>query len=238
MKYYYVLLILFFDLAAFTQNNTQTNDTTGSIATHITFYEQYNSITGGDSVRYFKGKLCIGWFKDFYPNGKIKHKGLYEKGKLKMYKNYYDNGQLERFFRPKDMKKSVLDVYYKNGQRHSKVIYFGKSPMKWEDYYKNGQLEYIEEYNKGLDFYLYYKFYYEDGKPQFIFELQNKKKRVYYYIEYFANGQIKENGQKQYNELTGDYPKIGTWKFYNKDGTPCREERYYKGILQEEKEYE
>ena len=66
----------------------------------INKYEDLNQRLGGDSVRNDKkGYAAIGWIKDFYPNGKVLHKGYYIEGQLKIYKNYFPNGQLERQFR-------------------------------------------------------------------------------------------------------------------------------------------
>src|SRR5689334_12695522 len=62
----------------------------------INIYEALNMNTGGDSTRNdVKGYALQGWMEDFYPDGKVLHKGYYIDGQLKAYKNFYPNGQLE-----------------------------------------------------------------------------------------------------------------------------------------------
>lgn len=200
----------------------------------ISFYDQYNPVLGGKAIRYAKKAKCNGWIKDKYPNGKAKHKGLYEKGVLKLYKNFYQNGQLERSFAKKDSKKSILETYYPNGKTRVKASFSFSTPVKWEEYFPNGQLEFIEEYDKNCDYYIQSKFYFENGNPMMILDLEDKKKRLYNYAEYYKNGKLKESGQKIQNQSSGSYFRTGEWKIYNESGKLIRKEHYFKGRLEKE----
>ena len=197
----------------------------------IDSYDCFNSVLNGDSVRYLNGIACQGWIKDHYPNGQLKHNGLYEKGKLISYKNYYENGQIERSFIKKDPKKSRLTIWYQDGHIRTEALFYFESPLKWTDYLENGSIESEEEYNNSLDFYLKSNYYFDNGKPYLIMELINKKRRIYSCKEYFPSGIVKEEGQKIQNRATGDYPRIGMWIIYNEKGKIIRKEQYEKGLL-------
>jgi len=58
------------------------NDTLYKGDPSIEIYDKFNKIIGGDSVRFCEKHKCSGWIKDYYTNGKLKHKGFYENGKL------------------------------------------------------------------------------------------------------------------------------------------------------------
>ncbi|MFC1731224.1 hypothetical protein ACFL6I_12895 [candidate division KSB1 bacterium] len=229
------IFFIVFPLLLFSQD---TADSLSINSESLDFYDRYNDVLGGDSIRFSKNKPCQGWIKDYYPDRKLKHNGLYEKGKLSAYKNYFVNGKLERSFVKKDTKKSQLETYYYNGEKHTEAVFYFNTPVKWIDYYPDGSIESIEEYNNGLDYYIQHKFYYKDGKPHIMLELIDKKTKTYNYKEYYITGQISEEGQKIYNKSSGDYPRIGTWKIYDESSKLVRIEIYNKGVLIEEKLYE
>ncbi|PLW93895.1 MAG: hypothetical protein C0592_04695 [Marinilabiliales bacterium] len=194
------------------------------------YYERFNSFTEGDSVRRCDKRPCNGIIKDYYENGVLKHKGYYESGRLITgYENYYDNEQLERNFKIIGTGSALLTVYYKDGTLRSRVEYRKKNAIKWEDYYPNGNIEFIEEYDKKMQYYIKYNFYYMNGNPQNILELVDEKERIYTSKEYYRNGSIKCEGLRQQNASMGDYVRIGEWKFYNDDGTLKETVNYYKG---------
>jgi antitoxin component YwqK of YwqJK toxin-antitoxin module len=196
----------------------------------ITIYEALNLNTGGDSTRNdSKGYATQGWIEDFYPDGKILHKGYYIDGQLKAYKNYYPNGQLEREFKMIDLAKCGLSVYYEHGLARSLITYFSKNAIKEEDYFSDGQLEYIEEYDKKCIYYLQRKFFNISGKPTSTLELIDAKKLIYSSKEYFDAGNIKEEGQMIFNQGMGDYQKNGKWKYYLEDGKLKEEKTFSKG---------
>ena len=196
----------------------------------IKIYEALNMNTGGDSTRNdAKGYALQGWMEDYYPDGKVLHKGYYIDGQLKAYKNFYPNGQVEREFKMVDLSRSGLNVFYDDGKPKSVITYITANAIKEEDYFNSGQLEYIEEYDKKCVYYLQRKFYSPSGKPTSLLELIDSKKMIYSSKEYYDNGNIKEEGQVIFNEGMGDYQKNGKWKFYKEDGSLKEEKTFSKG---------
>ena len=195
----------------------------------INMYDALNMSIGGDSTRNdAKGYALQGWMEDYYPDGKLLHKGYYIDGQLKAYKNFFPNGQLEREFKMVDLSKSGMNVFYDDGKARSVITYVTTNAIKEEDYFKSGQLQYIEEYDKKCLYYLQRKFYNQNGKPTSLLELTDSKKKVYSSKEYYDNGNIKEEGQVIFNEGMGDYQKNGKWKFYNENGS-LKEEKTFSG---------
>lgn len=203
----------------------------------IIMYDNLNVTLGGDSVRNCNGYACNGWVEDFYTTGQLLHKGYYQQGQLKTYRNFYPNNQVERIFKAIDDYKSSLKVYYEDGKPKSDVIYDGQSPIMWTDYYPNGQIEFVEVYNKSGEFYVSKKSYYQDGKVETQLDMVSPKKKLYISKEFYSNGQLKEEGQVAYNPEMLDYQKIGSWKTFKEDGKPRSEQLYVNGKLDSEKEY-
>jgi antitoxin component YwqK of YwqJK toxin-antitoxin module len=200
----------------------------------INLYDKLNFLLGGDSVRYDQGKgyAANGWREDFYENGQLLHKGYYQEGQLKIYKNFFDNGQLERNFivKPNPSLYS-MKVYYKNGNPRSEIDYVKGNPQKWQDWYPNGQLEFIEEYDKDAEYYIQNKTFQENGTPIMSLELTDPKRKLYYKKEYHPNGKVKEEGVIHFSKLVGDYQKEGVWKVYDENGKLIEENTYVKGEL-------
>lgn len=185
----------------------------------ITMYEKLNFYTGGDSVRNDKkGYACQGWMDDIYESGQILHKGFYEDGHLKTYKNFYSNGNVERSFKLVDFKRSNLQLFYPDNKLKSDITYYDGNPQVWTDYYPNGQIEYTEENSKSMEYLIFRKSYSEDGKPQELFEMIDQKKKLYSKKEYYENGNIKAEGMMKYNPAVTDYQKEGEWKDYDESG--------------------
>lgn len=203
----------------------------------INIYDNLNVVLGGDSVRNCNGYACNGWVEDYYTTGELMHKGYYQQGQLKTYRNFYPNNQVERVFKAIDDYKSSLKVYYEDGKTKSEVVYDGQSPIMWTDYYPNGQIEFQEVFNKSGEYYLSKKSFFENGKPETEMEMVSSKKKLYISKEYHPNGIIKEEGQVAYNPDMLDYQKIGTWKLYKEDGKPKGEQEYINGKLDSEKMY-
>jgi antitoxin component YwqK of YwqJK toxin-antitoxin module len=228
-----LFLFLFYCSLTFAQTEEDTVDYS------VPQYDKLCTIMGGDSIRYQNGQKATGFFKDFYPSGRLKHKGYYDQGQIiTVFTNYYENGQVERDFKSKTERRGTLEVFYKSGALLSRVEWIGGESLKWEDYYPYGQLEFAEEFNKGLDYYLYMRFYFETGKPQILFELTDEKARTYSYKEYYPNGQIKECGNKVQNEALNDYQLDGKWSYYDENGKLTLEEEYTHGQLINDKSYE
>jgi antitoxin component YwqK of YwqJK toxin-antitoxin module len=236
MKNRLTLAFLLCSLVCFAQTG---NDSTRILDLSIPEYDSFCAIMGGDSVRLQNGQKATGLFKDNYPNGRLKHKGYYDNGRIvTVFTNYYESGQEERNFKAKTDKKGTLEVYYPDGKILSRVEWIDGQSLKWEDFYQSGQAEFAEEFSKNLDYYLYMRFWYEDGKPQVIFELTDEKSRMYSYKEYYPNGQIKESGNKMHNASLDDYQMDGLWQYFNEDGKLTLEETYTRGQLIDDKSYE
>ena len=195
----------------------------------ITMYEKLNAKTGGDSVRHDrKGYAVQEWVTDIYESGKVLHKGYYEDGQLKIYKNYYENGTVERSFKQIDFKRCNMQIFYPDGKLKSEITYYDGAPQIWTDYYQNGQIEYYEENTKDMKLLVTRKSYAEDGKPQEIFELADPKKQKYTQKEYYENGKLKAEGTVNFNKSVLDYQKNGNWTVYDEKGKATKE-KWVKG---------
>ncbi len=200
----------------------------------IQFYDKYNTIMDGDSVRkYFDGHLCNGLIEDHYPDSKILHKGFYTDGKLTQYTNYYPNGQVERVYKPTSDRKTELKKYYPNKVLKSEVQYFEGNSTLWQDYFDTGQLSYVEEYDKKHTRVLKRCSYYKDGKPHSIFiPLKTDGAKIVYSLkEYYANGQLQEESEALYNPDSYDFLKDGDVKDYDEKGNLTGEYEYVGGKL-------
>jgi antitoxin component YwqK of YwqJK toxin-antitoxin module len=200
----------------------------------IKFYDRLNFLLGGDSVRYDqqKGYAANGWREDYYENGQLLHKGYYQEGQLKIYKNFFDNGQLERNFiiKPNPSLYS-MKVYYKDGKPRAEIDYVKGNPQKSQEWYPNGQLEYIEEYDKDCEYFIQNKTYQENGSPTMTLELTDEKRKIYAKKEYHSNGKVKEEGNIHYDKLIDDYRKEGKWNVYDETGKLIEVDTYVKGEL-------
>lgn len=185
----------------------------------ITMYEKLNFLIGGDSVRNDRrGYACQGWVQDVYENGNIIHKGYYEDGHLKIYKNFYENGNVERVFKVIDFKKCNQQIFYPDGKLKADITYYEGAAQIETDYYPNGQIEYLEENSKNMEYLIQRKSYGQDGKPQEIFEMIDPKRKIYSKKEYYENGNLKSEGTMKYNVAVIDYQKDGLWKEYDENG--------------------
>ncbi len=202
----------------------------------IIMYEKLNMLLGGDTVRNQNGYAANGFVQDFYTTGQLMHKGFYVEGQLKIYKNYFPNGEVERNFRMVDLKKGKMDIFYEDGTPKSKIFYIDGESQKWEDYYPNGTLEFIEAYNKDIQYYVEKANYYEDGTPENTLVLENKKKLLYTQTYFHESGEVKEIGQMQYDKSMFDYIRLNTWKQFDENGKPTKEVKYANGEVQSEKE--
>lgn len=195
----------------------------------ITMYEKLNFQTGGDSIRNDKkGYACQGWIEDHYEGGALLHKGYYEDGHLKIYKNFFESGNVERSFKVTDLKRCNMQIFYPDGKMKSDIIYYEGNPQIWTDYYPNGQIEYTEENSKNMDYLILRKSYLQDGKPQELFELVDPKKKIYSKKEYYENGNIKAEGAMIFNRSVVDYQKDGIWKIYDEKGN-MKNEKWVNG---------
>jgi outer membrane protein assembly factor BamA len=102
----------------------------------IIIYDKLNFFTGGDSVRNASNGLPVqGWIYDYYSNGMMLHRGLYDNGQLKSYKNYYDNGQVEREFDLLDDDSATVKIFRKDGEPKSEIDYHKGVPVREQNFY-------------------------------------------------------------------------------------------------------
>lgn len=236
MRYFFCFSIIFFiSLTSFSQNSyVNYNDSEN--------FELYNKLCphlGGDSVRCCNGLKCVGQVRDYFTDGKLKHNGYYDQGKIvSVFTNYYRNGNIERSFIAKSESRGNIKEFYTDGKMKSQGQYLNGEMLKWEDYFENGFLEFSEEYNKSIEYHLYTHIYYEDGTPKILFDLINEKQRLYSYKEYYSNGKIEEEGNKIQNKSTHDYQQDGTWNYYDESGKLILKEEYINGMLNNETKYQ
>ena len=101
--------------------------------------------------------------------------------------------------------------------------------MKWQDFYPNGNPEFVEEYDKNIQYYVFKANYFENGTPENTLTLTDKKKLILKQIYYHANGQLKEEGEMKYNKSIFDYERIGTWTLFDETGKPTKKVKYSSG---------
>jgi len=202
----------------------------------IVVYENLNYRLGGDSSRTDKkGYAARGWIEDYYPGGSILHKGYYTDGHLKIYKNHYPNGTVERSFRTLDNYRSSMEIFYPDGTLKSRVLYKEGTPLKWEDFYATGKLEYTEEFNKTLDYYLEKKKFHANGTLGESLLLVKESKLLYESKEFNDSGTLVLEGKVVFNNEEFDYRKIGKWSVYSASGKLLKEQYYVDGVLNKEK---
>lgn len=189
---------------------------------------------GSDTLRNVNGYAANGYIKDFYITGQLLHRGFYVEGQLKVYRNFFPNGTVERNFRLIDTKKSKMDIYYKDGTLKSKITYINSEAQSWEDFYPNGAIEFIEVYDKNIQYYIEKANYFEDGTPESTLVLDDKKKLIYTQAYYHENGEVKKVGQMKYLKAEFDYQNIGTWIEYDNTGKAIKEIKYASGAIQSE----
>ncbi len=199
----------------------------------IIIYNKLVPMMGGDSIRYTKdGYNAQNWQEDYYMSGKLLHKGFYQDGAIKVFKNYYESGQIERSFSSSDLRHSKLEIFYEDGKVKSSISYFDGNPQNQYDFYKNGLPEYVEENDKNMEYLFKRNSYFENGQPSSLFELIDKKSKRYLKKEFYENGRLKEEGTMIFRKDLGDYQKDGNWTYYDEKGAVSKTEKYQKGELQ------
>jgi len=231
----FIFLIVLSAVAQFdeTYENDEYIVNEDTVSNAVNEYTKLTPLLGGDSIRMENGILAAGQIKDVYPNGKIKHKGFYSRGKLtSTYKNYYPNGQIERSFKAKGSSGCILDLFYSNSKPRLHVEYSKGNIVEYIEYYPNGQIASHEKYDKKGEMYEFNKTYYPSGQLKMDLVLTDSKRRIFEEKIYWENGALKQQGKKFYNKVLGDYQKNGSWKLYMKDGKLLRTEEYYFGDLE------
>ena len=164
--------------------------------------------------------VCSSCYKDipktkYYPNGNIEELCHMRNGELfGVYKNFYENGTL----------------------RGEGVFRKGRPVGVWHYYYSNGEIMTIEKHNrrgKTVDL----DCWDETG-------VQVIKDGTGTFIQYYPDGSIKSkasfnkcmfdeaneawyaNGVKEHEFYYENGRPVGTWQFWNEDGTLIRTEKY------------
>ncbi len=217
--------------------NAQNDSLTVNKDTSITFYDAFNPVIGGDSVRMCAGQPCMGMQKDYYANGELKHKGFYNKGKLTTtYRNYFSNGKMERVFKNKNANKAELKIYYPSGQLRSDITYWKGESLEWKEYDSKGTLEFYELMDKSLEHILQRTYYYPNGKKQSHLELTDKKTLTFSKTIYYENGVVKGKGNVVFNPYKHAYFRTGEWTFFDEQGNPEIKQSYVKDKVISEEE--
>lgn len=199
----------------------------------ITIFNNLAPAIGGDSLRYTKdGYNAQGWQEDYYKSGKLLHKGFYQDGFIKIFKNFYENGQVERTLSIVDAKRAKMEIYYEDGKVRSTINFYDGNTQNQYDFYRNGTPEYVEENDKDIEF-LYKRYsYFENGLPASLFDLTDKKTKKYVKKEFYENGRVKEEGTMIFRKDLGDYIKEGLWTYYDDKGGTIKTEKYHNGQLE------
>ncbi|MBK7383738.1 MAG: hypothetical protein IPI81_10430 [Flavobacteriales bacterium] len=190
----------------------------------LNIYDAYNSTIGGDSLRQCGAFPCTGWVEDKYPNGQLRHRGYYDSGRLTVFKNYYRSGQLEREFKAVDATHCSQRTWHPNGQLRSCTRYRDGVVIQYEDYYVSGQLRYVEERHKEHHCFTRLELYAGDGTPISLLRMVDKGKLEVEQKEFHPGGTLKSQGRARYNRATMDSQRVGTWVYFDTDGTKIREE--------------
>jgi antitoxin component YwqK of YwqJK toxin-antitoxin module len=179
--------------------------------------------------------LREGFWKEYYPDGKLKASGNYKSDKkVGNWKFYYPNGNLEQLGKFIDGKADSSWVwYYPNGKLLREETFLnGLSDGVMTEYNMDGSIiiqgDYIEGKEEGFWFYVYgdtreegnyaegmrngkWKSFYGDGSlmfdGKFVDDLPNGE-----HTWYWDNGKIKQQGKYSMGRKNGD------WKKYDYDG--------------------
>ena len=191
-------------------------------------YESFNAQLGGDSIRFCGEHPCIAWVEDHYPDGKLKHRGYYDAGRLTVYKNYHTNGAVERDYKAVDAVKSTLRTWHSNGTERSLTRYADGVSYYYEDHYVNGQLRYLEERHRSEPCFTRMELYAADGKPISLLR-EGKGKLVFEQEEFYPGGALKCKGGSRFNPARMDTQRMGTWTYFDAHGAKVKEEDYVDG---------
>ncbi|NQY67482.1 MAG: hypothetical protein HRT72_07145 [Flavobacteriales bacterium] len=227
-----ILSFIAFNGALFAQSEKYSEQDVLNSNGAIEVYERLNGLVGGDSVRVHNGYACDGWIEDYYTSGELLHKGYYEDGQLKIYKNYYKNKQLERQFKSFDNVRSSMLKFYPNGIVRSDAQYKFTFVDRLEERLEDNQVVRIEEMHESSDYYTLKQENYNNGAPRYVFKLTNHRSVRFLTREYYENGQLRIKGESTYEEHKFDCVRDGKWIYYSAHGEVEKEEKYANGLLE------
>ncbi len=203
---------------------SEVSDSLGQIG----LYNRLIGTIGGDSVRYNRdGYSLDGWCDDLYKSGALLHRGFYKGGQLLSFRNFFENGVCERLVTNPDPLHCDEKVYYPDGQLRQEVSYYNGLPQKVTLYYPNGNKQYNEENEKELKFLTRKESWYSDGTAMKSMVLVDTKTGRYKQTNFYANGQVREEGQLLFVAGQG-YVRDGTWQTYDASGKNKQTKKYSK----------
>jgi len=182
----------------------------------------------------FKQNVREGLWEYFYEDGVLKAKASYQQGRG-VYREYYPTGELKmRGLNILGKSDGLWQFYYPSGELKAKGYYVnGKKDGAWKFYYPSGEISAEGAYEKGKSSGLW-KYYHENGNLRSEgLERQGQKEgpwKVYYqtgklkgeanyskgtgeYFEYYPSGNLKVEGFKKEGQ------NEGIWKYFYEDGT-------------------
>ncbi|HAE29844.1 MAG TPA: hypothetical protein DCF89_01910 [Flavobacteriales bacterium] len=159
---------------------------------------------------------------DYYNNGKVLHKGIYEDGSLIKFKNYYPNDQLERELKVKKGKPKSFESYYLFGEIRERKVFDDGILMSHEKYLYSGKLSYLMEISE-IGYLKIEQWNNDEGFPLKYVELKDVDSLKYEIAEMYPDGTLKKIGRYLYDPITNTYCNHGIFVTYNETGTKLSE---------------
>jgi antitoxin component YwqK of YwqJK toxin-antitoxin module len=163
------------------------------------------------------GKLCDGYNEDFYPDGKLRIRGVFKEGEPSdSIAEYYPNGKAR--YRKYSTDNSYKSLSYDSIGHKLTSIEITHKKQLIVVYFLNGKVKYQKT---DINHIVKAKEFYPNGKPKVI---QTKKKRT----EYFENGKVAieytwniiktDNIKHSYTKKERIYTIVLKTKIYNTEG--------------------
>ena len=237
MRFIYLFYFLFFfsfievtgQIKMETYENDEFLDSFDTTTVEVKEYVKYTPGLNGTEKRLIENIPVSGLVKDYYPNGKIKHKGYYTDGQLTNYTNYFSNGKVERTYKARGVSGYSYQLYYSNGNKRLLIEYRKRAIIEYVEYYPSGQIASHEKFHKKGKLYEFYKLYYPDGTLKLELLPVDKKLNMCTVKIYWPSGILKQQGTKVFNDIEETYVKQQSWHYYNEKGKILLTEEYTHG---------
>ena len=193
----------------------------------IVIYDQYcPGITGQVNLRkdvfnHLANKEQV----DYYSNGKVLHRGVYEDGSLIKYRNYYPNDQVERELKVKKGKPKLFMSYYIFGEIRERRVFDDGFIMLHEKYHYSGRLKYLLEISD-VGYLKMEQWNDEEGFPLKYTELIDEDSLIYEIAENYTSGTIKNKRHYIFDPKTETYCKHGHFESYTETGVKVADMNY------------
>jgi antitoxin component YwqK of YwqJK toxin-antitoxin module len=150
--------------------------------------------------------LKQGYWKKYYPNGKLMYKAFFKDNKpVGIMHRYFDNGNLQALMNFDKTGKTRAKLYFDNGKIAAEGNYINSkkdSIWKYYSYYTHAIVA-VENYVKGIKEGLS-KRYFENGGISEELEWKNDKKNGEW-KQYFPSGTVQSTGSYKDDKLNGEY---------------------------------